>query len=714
VTYPITDNALAVPVSGQTTVTFRPAAIGLVTAVVVASGRLPDPPGGGDAAGGLDGPTASTHPLGFTVGVRVDIVKSTSPQPAGTNTGSLHYAPPTSTPNRLIVDAQAMADPGDLNADWHVRVTNTGTSPANHRVTVRYQTLPGNLGKIDHIVVMMMENRSFDHMLGYLSLAGRTDVDGIAADMFNNDKDGNAQQVFTLADDGRPPERATYFADEPEHGWDRVDIQLAVASPTDLQAAGIDPTNAPPNSGFVIDFQNHLEDEAKNLSPTYTHVHDESTIATDTWRATTFRPNNPGPVTLYTNTATKMPPSPDPGVAVLELSFPGAVHAPIRKQIDSPNTSATLSYAATSTDLTTPGDWTCRIKNLKQTPLDFSTEISFVDQLHNTSKQELPKAVMGYYDQRQVSTYHFFAENFAVCDRWFASLPTDTFPNRLYALAGGSEGNRTTPSGSQVQTTPPAYHRTTIFEVLQQHGVDWNIFFDDLPFALVYKRLVQDAAYSARMLDLPQLLQRAETGDLPALSWVDPKFSDVEQALGEREVSSDDHPAGDISAGQHLAWQIYDALAKSPSWTKTLFVIFYDEHGGFFDHVRPPGTPDTPGGPPATDGPPDDNPATFGRYGVRVPALAVSPWIPAATADHTVYDHTSVLATVLARFCPDARGVMGQRATHANDFGNLLVADTPRTAPIAPEPSVAQPISRAMPASPDTFGIVLRKSLLGI
>ncbi len=86
---------------------------------------------------------------------------------------------------------------------------------------------------------------------------------------------------------------------------------------------------------------------------------------------------------------------------------------------------------------------------------------------------------------------------------------------------------------------------------------------------------------------------------------------------------------------------VYHALAVSPQWDKTLLIIFYDEYGGFFDHVAPPEAP-------------DDDPQAFGRYGVRVPALIVSPWIEPRSVSHTLFDHTSIIKTILLRFCPEA------------------------------------------------------------
>ena len=97
----------------------------------------------------------------------------------------------------------------------------------------------------------------------------------------------------------------------------------------------------------------------------------------------------------------------------------------------------------------------------------------------------------------------------------------------------------------------------------------------------------------------------------------------------------------DIKDGQDLVLAIDDVLAASPQWETSLLVIVYDEHGGFYDHVPPPVAA-------------DDEPGMFGRYGVRVPAIIVSPWLEPRTVSHTVFDHTSIIKTILLRFCPGA------------------------------------------------------------
>ena len=136
-----------------------------------------------------------------------------------------------------------------------------------------------------------------------------------------------------------------------------------------------------------------------------------------------------------------------------------------------------------------------------------------------------------------------------------------------------------------------------------------------------------------------------------------------------------------------------------------MLIVTYDEHGGFYDHVLPPGTP--VGFPPqASAGPPDDNP-DLRRYGVRVPAFIVSPWVPRGSVANDAFDHTSLIATVLRRFCSAPVPSMGARADNALDVGSLLSLDVP---PPPPPPAVVGPPAAMLPT---TFGAVLRKSLFG-
>jgi phospholipase C len=173
-------------------------------------------------------------------------------------------------------------------------------------------------------------------------------------------------------------------------------------------------------------------------------------------------------------------------------------------------------------------------------------------------------------------------------------------------------------------------------------------------------------------------LDDAASDRLPAVSWIDPHFKDP-GVFGPD--SNDDHPPSDVLAGQALVLDLYHALRTSPAWEKTMLVITYDEHGGFYDHVAPPAAP-------------DDDPA-FRRYGVRVPALVVSPFVAPKSVGNELFDHTSIIKTILMRFCRDGDRIpdMGARVTSANHLGGLLTEPSARTDDIAPHEDLATAIT---------------------
>jgi phospholipase C len=133
------------------------------------------------------------------------------------------------------------------------------------------------------------------------------------------------------------------------------------------------------------------------------------------------------------------------------------------------------------------------------------------------------------------------------------------------------------------------------------------------------------------------------------------------------------HPRDDVTRGERLIKKVYETLRASQLWEESVLLVVFDEHGGFFDHVPPPAT--TPPG----DKPGDDDLNThhfnFDRLGPRVPAIVVSPWVPANLVDHAQYEHASVPATVEALF---GLSHLTQRDAHANDFLHLLSLHAPR------------------------------------
>ena len=290
--------------------------------------------------------------------------------------------------------------------------------------------------------------------------------------------------------------------------------------------------------------------------------------------------------------------------------------------------------------------------------------------------------------------YDHLAEQFGVCDRWFSSVPGATLPNRLYALTGRAAGSR----DDRPPYIPPLYHQPSFVRHLDAQDVSWRWYSFDpgtLRLADVHYRLGHNDRFGyfsktglpwKAVLDItvnqniPSFLEDAAAGTLRQVSWIDPAFTNF-NPLGW--PVNDDHPMADIKDGQDLVLAVYDALASSPQWDRCLLAIVYDENGGFYDHVPPP---------PAAD----DDPEMFGRYGVRVPAIIVSPWTEPRTVSHTLFDHTSIIKTILQRFCPGACDPLsgpakrprlglgpqhpGTRVAQASHLGELLTRATPRPA----------------------------------
>ena len=275
------------------------------------------------------------------------------------------------------------------------------------------------------------------------------------------------------------------------------------------------------------------------------------------------------------------------------------------------------------------------------------------------------KSVMHYYTPQQVPVISRLANQFAVCDRWFASAPCQTWPNRFFVHTGTASGYE---NNSPVHFP---YLANTIFNRLSEAGKPWRVYFHDFPQSLTLTRLWTHLD-SFKLFD--EFTSDAKSGNLPAYSFIEPRyFPDI-------QLPNDQHPPHHVGLGEQLIASVYNAVRSSPCWKETLLIITYDEHGGCYDHVSPPAAvpPDTA----------QSQPFAFNRYGVRVPAVLVSPYIspgtvlrvPAAdaTADQGLiypFDHTSVLATL--RKCFDLGPSLTHRDAVAPDLEPVLNLDSP-------------------------------------
>jgi phospholipase C len=408
------------------------------------------------------------------------------------------------------------------------------------------------LAAVKHIVVLMMENRSFDHMLGYLMRDGMPDVNGLTGDEVNLDATGNPYPVFEF------PAGETAFH-KPGEPFDQ----------------SLDPCHG---SGCV------------------------------------------------------------------------------REQISDSNGGFVRNFIA---EKNPPPEW-----------------------------RGLP---MGHYTAEHLPVYDHLARNYCVCDAWHSSIPGDTWPNRLFAMAA-REGPKVEAEklhflqhlvGSSLWNTiknAPIYDQQAFTRQLAD--AQWRWYAHD-PATLRcadphYRNFAEpkreNFGYVDRrtlsaltdLLEVPiighdSFLDDAAKGQLREVSWIDPNFIDLHTL---HTTSNDDHPPGDVLAGQALVLDLYEALVNSPGWADTVFVIVYDEHGGFYDHVAPP---------PVADG------SGYPTYGLRVPAIVVGPRVRQGVS-HQLFDHTALMKTILLRFASDPQAAiakMGPRVQNSAHLG-VLLEDEPR------------------------------------
>jgi phospholipase C len=268
--------------------------------------------------------------------------------------------------------------------------------------------------------------------------------------------------------------------------------------------------------------------------------------------------------------------------------------------------------------------------------------------------------VMKYHAVGQLPSLHALARAFAVCDRWFCSVPGPTWTNRLFAMSGTAQGRVEMPAGL-FDPNLHEYDQPSLFRRVEEAGLRCRIHFGDFPLSLLLsdRRTLRGARSYALTQSFEDAAQESES-DFPDLVWIEPRY------LGAN--ANDDHPPHDVRRGQDLIASTYEAIRSNDAlWRSTLLVVLYDEHGGFYDHV-PPG--------PAV--PPDDHREeySFDRLGVRVPAVLVSPWL-AAQRIHQVVDHTSLLRSLQLRW---KLGDLGKRVKAAPDvLAQLELLARPRS-----------------------------------
>jgi phospholipase C len=368
---------------------------------------------------------------------------------------------------------------------------------------------------------------------------------------------------------------------------------------------------------------------------------------------------------------------------------------------------------------------------------------------------EVAPLIMQSYTQRQLPVLNQLARHYAVSDDWFASVPSQTNPNRAFLMTGTSHG---LVNNGQLETDPRAkpleqllgmgigddrFPENTVFNALEAARADWAVFWqtsylphkistllNDAPYLGALAALLSPAlaaalagllaalkpytsyinelasnqmssGYTWRLFPAIQKIREApahfktfdqfhtlaRSGQLPKFSYLEPTWTIAQSSTDAglknlfTQMGNDYHPPGNLIVAENLVKEVYASLiANKAAWNKTLLVITFDEFVGSFDHVAPPTAV-----PPWTSPPPfSTNGFDFRRYGARVPSLLVSPWIQKGTVFRSTtsvpYDHTSVIATTLKWLGQSSQAAsFGERTLNAPTFEGVLTLTQPRS-----------------------------------
>jgi phospholipase C len=318
----------------------------------------------------------------------------------------------------------------------------------------------------------------------------------------------------------------------------------------------------------------------------------------------------------------------------------------------------------------------------------------------SADEQQAVQSVMDYFSNDALPALHALAREFMVCDRWFASVPGPTWPNRFFAMMGSCHGQLEMPTGAlnavvAVRAIAAQLGKDSIFSALT--GVSHKIYSDYLvPLSILLKG-------SGGRSSIADFEHDVDAGALPQFSWIEPDYSNL------LDRANSQHAPEDVRRADNLVARIYNKLRGNPAiWQETLLVILHDEHGGYYDHVPPAPTC-------AADDSPSHPAFSYSYTGVRVPCVLVSPWLQRGVFSDDC-EHTSLLAFLCDQFAlPQQRALLGRRTQAAGHFGtvsavwsDVLRTDVPASVPTT---ALAQSVGEEVSADLDDLQAKLLSAL---
>jgi phospholipase C len=319
--------------------------------------------------------------------------------------------------------------------------------------------------------------------------------------------------------------------------------------------------------------------------------------------------------------------------------------------------------------------------------LNYKTELA-VDGVGGPNVDLTP--VMQTFTAGQLPGLTALAENFVLCDQWFAEVPGPTMPNRLYMHAATSVG------WARNDWSLPL-NSVTIYEQMQTSGRTWAVYFSDQNEVAQYTRINTQRA-NFKLFE-SGFAADAAAGKLANYNFIVPRFAGSKT---DGPVTSM-HAPQDVRPGDQLISDVYAALRSGPQWQHSLLIVTFDEHGGYFDHTDPVAAvnPDGINSPAPGDTASFAPTFAFDRMGLRVPTILASPYLAKGTVCSKVLQHTSILATVRKLF--GIQGALTKRDAAAATFDDLFLAaprsDTPTT--LARKAAAGQKPIDAAQAAPD-------------
>ena len=353
-------------------------------------------------------------------------------------------------------------------------------------------------------------------------------------------------------------------------------------------------------------------------------------------------------------------------------------------------------------------------------------EVDFKYRKGRDPKPHELKQIMGSFAPEMLPAVSTLAREFGVFDHWFCAVPSQTYCNRSFFHASTSHGYVTNRHGGGLDKWLHAAETPTVFNRLEEAGLDWCIYFDELQLVsltgILHAPVLEQFWKTDRFATMTRFYEDVENGTLPDYAFVEPRMifnhNDFHPAVGrlhDGEEGGQEIYSGAISdarAGDLLIHDIYTAIRNSTSETgsnylNTALLITFDEHGGTYDHVTPPAAT------PPDDSGPGEMGFGFDRLGVRVPAILVSAHVERGSVFTEEMHHGSLAATLAERFQiePLTRRDAGAKSI-ADAFNRKVprhASDWPQTTAsfVPPNPEVHPAmVEKARPLSPPAHGLI--------